>query len=244
MAIELVSIVEGTESLVGDGINAPVRALIRFENNAIQRAIVKTLPPASLAAELFCATLLRGWGLAVPDVAIVHGDPVRFASLDTGYPSLKQRIGWSETLPLAVKEALEHHGAKLVSEFTDTPRAIASDEAIDNRDRNLGNILWDGTEVNWIDHERAFGLHALPNRNLLAEMAINSGNTARIQQTAVAIALTLGQQAVDSALSECASFVDANTFADQIRTKLTHLATMVLNRFPQPNDLLRLGDKP
>lgn len=244
MTIELVSIVEGTETPVGDGINAPVRALIRLDNNAIQRAIVKTLPPAGLAAELFCATLLRGWGLTVPDVAIVRGEPSRFASLDTGYPSLKQRIGWSEALPPAVKQALEHHGAKLVSAFTDTPRALASDEVIDNRDRNLGNILWDGTTVNWIDHERAFGLHALPDRNLLADMAIYSGNTARVQQTAVAIALTLGQHAVDSALAECASFVDANSFAGQIRTKLTHLAALVLNRFPQPNDLLQLGGNP
>lgn len=244
MAIDLVSIIEGTDTPVGDGINTPVRALVRFDNNSIQRAIVKTLPPANLAAELFCAVLLRGWGLAVPDVAIVRGEPARFASLDTGYPSLKQRIGWSETLPPVMRQVLEQHGAKLVSGFTDTPRALAADEAISNRDRNLGNILWDGAAVNWIDHERVLGLHELPDRNLLAEMATLTGNAKRVQEAAVAIALALGQHAVGSALRECASFDGANGFADQIGKKLTPLAMLVLKRFPQPDDLLQLGDNP
>ncbi len=244
MAFELVSIIEGTETPVGDGINAPVRALVRFDNNSVCRAIVKILPPANLAAELFCSVLLRGWGLAVPDVAIVRGEPARFASLDTGYPSLKQRIGWSETLPLDVRQVLEQHGAKLVSGFADTPRALVADEAISNRDRNLGNILWDGTAVSWIDHERVFGLHNLQDQNLLAVMANISGNAKRIQEAAVAIALSLGQQAADSALRECDSFDDANGFADQIQKKLAPLAMLVLKRFPQPNDLLQLGDNP
>lgn len=244
MAIELVSVIEGSETPVGDGINAPIRALVRFDNNSIQRAVVKTLPPANLAAELFCAVLLRGWGLAVPEVAIVRGDPARFASLDAGYPSLKQRIGWSESLPPAVRQILELHGAQLVSDFADTPRALAADEAISNKDRNLGNILWDGAAVNWIDHERVLNLHELPDRNLLAEMATVTGNAKRLQEAAVAIALTLGQHAVDSALHECASLNESNGFADQIGKKLAPLATLVLKRFPQPDDLLKFGDNP
>jgi hypothetical protein len=215
---------------------------VRFGNDSIQRAVVKSLPLVNLAAELFCAVLLRGWGLSVPDVAIVRGEPLRFASLDSGYPSLKQRIGWSESLPPAVKQILEMHGARLVAGFADTPRALAADEAISNRDRNLGNIVWDGDAVNWIDHERVLNLHELPDRNLLAERVTITGNAKRLQEAAVAIALTLGKQAVDSALHECSTLDDANGFADQIAKRLSPLASLVLKRFPQPDDLLRFGE--
>ena len=116
--------------------------------------------------------------------------------------------------------------------------------SISNRDRNLGNILWDGVAINWIDHERVLGLHIQQDRNLLAEMATMTGNAQRIQEAAVAIALSLGRHAVDSALHECSSFDDANGFAGQVDKKLAPLAMLVLKRFPQPNDLLQAGVNP
>ncbi len=238
MGIEVVSIIEGTDSPVGDGMSAPIRALVRFDDQSTRRAIVKLLPAPALAAELFCAALLRGWGLDVPEVAIVRGDPMRFASLDTGYPSLKQRIGLANDMPVTVKNALALYGAKLVASFKETPRALVADEAIANRDRNLGNLLWDGSDATWIDHERALGVCELPDQNLLASMSVAVGEAERVRQAAVAIAMTLGPQAVEEALSECADVSESAGFADQVKGKLTILASMVLRRFPQPNDLL------
>lgn len=236
MPIPVVTVVAGTETPVGDGINRPIRVVVRFDDQSVRAAIVKQMPPAGVAAEAFCALLLRGWGLTVPDPAIVSS-PFSFASLDTGYPNLKQRIGWSDALPLAVKTVLEHQGAKLVAGFAETPRALAADEAIDNRDRNLGNILWDGSTVAWIDHERALGLIPQADTNKLAAMSIMAGDSTSIQKAAIGISLSLGAQAIADAEQECGAMPEAATFAAAVSVRLSGLANRVLARFPQPPGL-------
>lgn len=237
MSIENVTVIAGTETPVGDGINQPMRCLVRFPDQSIQAAIVKRLTAQGVAAEAFCALLLRGWGLSVPQPALVAGE-IAFASLDMGYPNLKQRIGWSETLPDAVKKVLVIYGAKLVAGLADTPRALAADEAIDNRDRNFGNILWDGNNVGWIDHERAFGLGPEPDDNKLATMIVTSGvDYTGIQAAAVAVSLSLGAQAINDAVTEY-GILGVESFAAQVTARLGPLASRVLQRFPQPIDLL------
>lgn len=236
MSIETVTIVSGTESPVGDGINCPVRCIVRFPDHSIRNAIVKRLTAQGVAAEAFCALLLRGWGLSVPQPALVAGE-IAFASLDVGYPNLKQRIGWSENLPAVIKHVMTIHGARLVAGITETPRALAVDEAIENRDRNLGNILWDGSNVAWIDHERAFGLGPEPDGNKLATMIVGSGvDYSGVQAAAVAVSLSLGAQAVSDAESDCGE-LDVDNFAAQVTARLGPLAGRVLQRFPQPDDL-------
>lgn len=237
MSIETVTLVPGTETPVGDGINQPVRCLVRFSDQSTRRAILKRLTAEGVAAEAFCALLLRGWGLSVPQPALVAGE-IAFASIDVGYPNLKQRIGWSETLPHAVKQALATHGSKLVASLADSPRALAADEAIDNRDRNLGNILWDGSNVAWIDHERAFGLGPEPDGNKLAAMIVGSGvDYTGVQAAAVAVSLSLGVDAISDAVSDC-GVLDVGNFATQVTARIGPLASRVLQRFPQPVDLL------
>lgn len=237
MSIETVTVVPGTETPVGDGINQPMRCLVRFSDQSTRRAIVKRLTAQGVAAEAFCALLLRGWGLSVPQPALVVGE-IAFASLDVGYPNLKQRIGWSENLPDAVKQALAIQGAQLVASLSDTPRALSADEAIDNRDRNLGNILWDGSNVAWIDHERAFGLGPEQDGNKLAAMIVGSGvDYTGVQAAAVAVSLSLGAHAVNDAMNDCGALGVGN-FATQVTARLGPLASRVLHRFPQPVDLL------
>lgn len=237
MTIETVILVPGTQMPVGEGINQPARWLVRYADGTSRRAIVKQLTPEGVAAEAFCALLLRGWGLSVPEPAIVD-DPIAFASVDAGYPDLKQKIGWSETLPDAVKQQLIVHGSRLVANFADTPRALSLDEAIQNRDRNLGNILWDGANVAWIDHDRALGLGQDADANKLAHMAVLAGlGYAKIQEAAVAVALTLVPGVVASVVAECGP-LPVRTFAEQVSSRLGGLATRVLYRFPQPRDLL------
>jgi hypothetical protein len=237
MPIPLVTVVSGTETPVGDGVNRPVRAIIRYADQTVRSAIVKQMAPECVAAEAFCALLLRGWGLMVPEPAIVAA-PFAFVSIDVGYPNLKQRIGWSDGLPSQVRALLEQHGSKLVAGFSDTPRALAADEAIDNRDRNLGNILWDGSSVAWIDHERALGIVPQADVNKLAIMAILSGNHLGIQQSAVGIALSLGAQAILDAGNECGTMPEVAAFAASVTAGLAGLAKRVLDRFPHPADLL------
>lgn len=237
MSIPLVTIVPGTEQPAGDGINQPLRAVIRFPDQSVRSGFVKQMAPVSVAAETFCALLLRGWGLNVPEPAIV-ATPFAFVSIDAGYPNLKQRIGWSDTLPPQVKALLEQHGARLVAGFSETPLALAADEAIDNRDRNFGNILWDGNNVAWIDHERALGVVPQADGNKLALMAIMSGDPNGVQRSAIGISLALGAQAVADAQRECNVMPEVAAFAKSITERLPGLAQRVLARFPQPADLL------
>lgn len=155
-----------------------------------------------------------------------------------GYPNLKQRIGWFDDLPDAVARVLLAEGARIVAMLPETPRAVAADEAIDNRDRNLGNILWDGANVAWIDHERTLGLVPMEDANKLAQLvAHGADDVARIQRAAVAVALTLSAQVIDAAKAECAG-IDVAAFARLVSERLGPLAARVCNRFPRPDDLL------
>ena len=238
MNIKQVRIIDGSETPVGDGITQPNRALVRLEDSTTARAIIKKLDLKGFSAEIFCAALCRSWGLDVPEVAIVADRDLTIASIDAGYPNLKQQIGWSEHLPPAAKEVLAISGAKLVSSFNSTPKALAVDEAINNRDRNLGNILWDGNNVAWIDHERALGFDGMPDENKLATMSIVSGDDEKMKQAAVAISLTI---AADVA-NEVASTVDYLDHSEEFRkfvvNRIKKLSVMVLDRFPRPQDLL------
>lgn len=238
MTLPTVVVIAGTCTKVGEGITAPSRCIVRMPDYSVRAAIVKQLSPAGVAAEAFCALLLRGWGLNVPEPALV-ATPLAFASMDTTYPNLKQRIGWSETLPAPVKVALEQHGARLVAGFSATPLALAADEAIDNRDRNLGNILWDGQDVAWIDHERALGVEPMKDRNILAEMVQVLPDYSGVQKLAVSLALNLGRQAVTDAAAETSALAGTAAFATAVGARLVDLADSVLKRFPAPRDLFQ-----
>lgn len=240
MVLHNVVLINGSETPVGEGINRPSRCLVRFEDQSTKAAILKRLSPEGVAAEAFCALLLRGWGLTVPEPAIVNetlGTSIAFGSIDAGYPNLKQKIGWSDTFPERIKEVLARHGSTLISGFADTPRALVADEAISNRDRNFGNILWDGQNVAWIDHERALGLSPDSDQNKLANFAIWSGNHNAILQSAVAISLSISPQAVTDSANACNGICSANEFSLQVSSRLTGLANRILNRFPQPPSL-------
>lgn len=121
-----------------------------------------------------------------------------------------------------------------------TSLATACDEAIDNRDRNLGNILWDGTTEAWIDHAYALGEgSALRDENKLCVMAIAIGDEERLQRAAVAQALLLERDTpkkVESALS--ASPIQPQELAKYVANRLSSLGNRLVDRFPSSADLL------
>lgn len=240
MELPVVDLIAGTETPVGTGVTGAQRALVRFPDGNVRAAIVKRMEPRAVAAECFCSLLLRRWGLNVPEPAIVGSPPMAFACIDVSYPNLLQRVGWSTTLPPQVRAVLEQAAARLVASFTQTPLALAADEAIKNLDRNLGNILWNGSEVAWIDHERAVGACRDPmaDVNKLAGLAVMSGDHDRIAAAAVAASFTLSASAVEDAERVCSVHTDAAGFSAVVSDKLRHLANAVLARFPQPHDLL------
>lgn len=204
-------------------------------------AIVKRGPTEQIAAEVFCAVLLRGWGLNVPDPYLVKEETgLAFASADAGYPSLSRRLGLDHLPDGAAKTAATLIAARIAVSMKSAGLAAAADEAIDNRDRNLGNILWDGTQEAWIDHGLALGNGAkFDDINKLCVMAVDfCGNHADLQRAAVANAMALSPShatAAQDAITESGFAFGAEEF---VTRRLPGLARQVLARFPQPADLL------
>lgn len=216
--------------------NAPTRGTIRVDGE-LHGAIIKRIPEACVAAECFCGQLLRAWGLPVPEpIVVMDGEVKIFASLEAVYPSLKKNIGWHVDLPPQQRQVIERIGAAIACSLPDAARLLAADEAISNADRNLGNILWDGTEHAYIDHERTLGLVA-HNHNLMAVFASLSGMEAELEQGAIAAALSLPNDVLET-LAE-SDLIDAAPLVEYVKMRLPGLGMRILARFPKPKDLLQ-----
>lgn len=235
MKLRLGTIYSSIETPTGEGITGPVRGVIKVEDQ-LHAAVIKRIPKDAVVAECFCALLMRAWGLPVPEpILVMEEETLVFASLDSGYPNLKQRMGWDDGLPEQAKLILEKVGAAIVCEWDDAPMALAVDELIANADRNLGNFLWDGVTHAYIDHERTLDL--VPHqRNLMAVLSMMAGKSSEMEAGSVAAALTLGRT-VPSTLSAPAA-MDFSAQVAYIESRLPALAAQVLARFPKPQDLL------
>ena len=238
MSLREAVIIGGTESPVGEGVNHAWRCLIRFEDETISTAIVKKLDARGFSVEIFCSVLCRAWGLSVPEIVIIKDREFLVASIDVGYPNLKQRLNLTDDLPESIKQALVVNGAKLISTFSSTPLAIAVDEAINNRDRNLGNILWDGNNVSWIDHERALGYVGSKDLNVLVSLALMSGEAEKIKVAATATALTLSSELIVDSTQNIQGVEDLIDCQKFVLQRIASVTTLVVNRFPKPDDLL------
>lgn len=162
-----------------------------------------------------------------------------FASADRGYPNLKQRCAIDALPAGAVRQAAEYAAKRLVSGFATTPLAIAADEAIDNRDRNMGNILWDGNEVAWIDHALSLGQRPdYPDVNKLCMMVIQCNQHERVAPAAVGRALALDRTLATPAGAALPLALSGGSLAAYVAPRMAMLASRVLARFPQPADLL------
>lgn len=234
MRLRTAELIKGTEQRLNEGATAPIKAALRVDAQIVT-GIVKTISLDKIAVECLCALVLRAWGVPVPEPVIVQGDSLMFGSLDVGYPNLKQKIGYSEALSQPQKDVLIKIGCDLVGQFQSTPLVIAADEAIGNFDRNLGNILWDGADVVYIDHERALGLSNDVDQNKLATMAMMSSNVENVKMAAIAIAQTLKYESI-GAIDPLP--IDVTNISEYIVNRISNLASKVLFRFPQPQDLL------
>lgn len=236
MEIARAILIKGSEIYLGEGRNKPFRASVRIGDDRPFSAIIKKLQLSQVIAECYAAILLRAWGLPVPTpLIVVEENEIYFGSTEE-YPSLKQRLQFSENMPDEMKQGLIKLACEIVSAFEETPRAIVADEAIDNRDRNIANILWDGIKPTFIDHEGAFGLQEDEDANKLAQMTILANQHSEISVKAVAASLTWGLPS----FNELSVYTknDAIKLAEYVAIRINSLASRVLKRFPQPTDLL------
>lgn len=238
MIIKTATLIPGSETPVGDGYTQAMRCVLHTSEGQTRAAVLKRLPRPAVLAEAFSAVLLRAWGLTVPDPFLVpEGDQLHFASADATYPSLKQRLGISPLLEDPIRKELIKAASYIVAGLDQTPLALMADEAIDNRDRNLGNILWDGEQVAWIDHELTLDLaNHLDDANKLALIVQSVHQHEAVRQSAIAAWMALDRTTPNTA-AICAG-EDTRPFADFVAGRLNALGTRLLHRFPTPNDLL------
>lgn len=241
MQIKIAKILSGSETPAGDGITGARRCILLFDDGSKRRAIVKRGPIEQIAAEAFSALLLLQWGLNVPEPFLIdESGGIAFASADAGYPNLKQSLGLEGIPEGLARNAAIQFAMSIACEFSSTSLAAACDEAIDNRDRNLGNILWDGTTEAWIDHAFALGQGSMMvDKNMLCLMAIAIGDQERLQRAAVAQALLLERDAlrkVELALS--ATPIPPLGLAAFVADRLQSLGNRLVARFPNTVDLL------
>lgn len=237
--LKTAQLVPGTESPSGDGLTGALRCVIELPDGTRRAAVLKRGPFGEIAAEAFSACLLIRWGLPVPQPHLVHEDSsIAFASSDAGYPSLKRRLSLADLAPGPARAEAEKIAAAIAISLPSAPLAAAADEAIQNVDRNLGNILWDGASEAWIDHADALGNLRQPDANKLCAMSVISQTHAEFQRGAVAQALAIDRNAMYVAAQDMPAEIDGQAFATFVAARVTSLASTLLTRFPQPQDLL------
>jgi hypothetical protein len=241
MKLPTAELVAGSETPAGDGISGALRCVLRLPDRSQRSAILKRGPLEEIAAEAFAALLLRAWSLPVPDpYLVVDGNALSFGSADVGYPNLKQALGLA-ALPVGPAfDAAVAVALSLATSLPTAPLAAACDEAIENRDRNLGNVLWDGQSEAWIDHALALGRgHAHPDQNKLCAMVAGKPDQDRFSRATVAQALLLDRAFPgDAEAVTSATAVGMHGHAAFVAGRLASLGNRLVARFPTAADLL------
>jgi len=239
MRIDEAQVVGGTLTYVGDSTTGAQRCVLALADGSRRAAIVKFDPIEMVAAECFCALLLRSWGLDVPDAYVVEMEgKIGFASADAGYPNLKQRMTVSTDLPEVIRRAALARASAVAAEFRSTPLAVAADEAIGNRDRHLGNILWDGAKETWIDHALSVGnAEHMKDVNKLALIVKFAGAHERVSKSALAHALAIDPTILQAAQDATIAASIPCTAAEFVADRLPGLTAALLARFPAANGL-------
>lgn len=240
MYLGVAQLIEGTEIPIGSGVMGANRCVIYLPDGTHRTAIIKRVNQRELVAECFCAVLLRQWGLNVPEpyIVLTQNNLPFFGSADTNYPNLNHRLSIDQITDEKQRNAAIQVAADLVSEFSSTPLAIAIDEAINNRDRNFGNILFDGASAAWIDHAFALGSGShLEDCNKLAIIVQLTKKKNAIARSAIAQALILSTNAVTLAADTVSKKLDPTIAVNFVHERLNSLTNKVISRFTPEEDL-------
>jgi len=223
-------IVAGTEQVAVDGVARCVIE-VRGEHRA---AYLKRVDRAEVVAEFYAALLLRRWGLPVPEPFLVEErDGLVFATTDANAPDVRHQF---KLRPLPERAELDQRlraAEALVVSFPSSALAAACDEAIGNRDRTVGNILWDGHQETWIDHAASFGLgYWLRDRNQLVDMARHIDQADEFLQRVLAAAATLDRRAPAAVAAGLPLELGADRLAAIVSDRMATLQDRLVARVP------------
>ena len=234
---------------VGTGINSARRGLVVTRTDQIQ-VIFKKLSEPELAAEIFCADLARNLGLPAPEPILLY-DPVAgeilYGCVDLEYPnSLRAFNITPPTYNPAARKILE----QALLAWPKINEVAAFDEWIDNRDRNLGNLLFVGPkEFAIIDHGKALDIDpSYPSQNVLCKLlAADCASTKEVRallrtlfrESAAFDIMNVEATRASLESTGIATHTDsAERFFDFVENRLADLNTHLRNRFPGQQGLL------
>lgn len=237
-SIQMATVIPGTEQPISYGVTGAMRCIIKTGQEQ-RAAILKRGSIEEVTAELLASVLLSGWGLPVTDPFLVNENGVlAFASSDAGYPNLKQALNGIQD------PALKPHADKLALQIAcnlaNFPLAAVCDEAIMNRDRNTGNILWDGENDVWIDHAYSFGVgDHLDDINKLCFMAILANRSDEMRNKIAGQSLLINRTISNEIETIFNDFsMDVTEKLNLVTGKLNNITQALISRFPKPDDLL------
>jgi hypothetical protein len=241
VTVQWATVVPGSESPLDEGTSGAIRCVLVLPDQSLSAAVLKRDPPELVFAEILAAFILRAWSLPVPDPYLVREGPsVWYASADAGYPNLKKRVGL-ESFPEGsqARSAAFSLACQLAKSLPTAPLAAAADEAIDNRDSNLGNILWDGSQEMWIDHALALGNgeDVEGDKNKLCEIAVFTGDHSEFMASAISHWTSFDRGVIAEQSMKLNGIYDTSAWQALIGNRLAELGMRLVRRFPAPPGL-------
>lgn len=244
MGVEVARVLAGSLSDAPHSATGARRCILVLPDSRHQRGYVKFSSPDAVAREIFCSLLLRDWGLPVPKPYLVAGPTgPAFGSTDISYPNLLQVFDYDKfnndpILRQTVIPKLNEIISKKICSLKTTPLATACDEAINNRDRHFGNILWDGVHESWIDYDQTLGHGVKPDHNLLCQIAMLAQNAMEICNKAIFRGGNLSQNG--GHVSHCEADVaitglPTGSMAHFVHNRLVDVCQRITDRFNGPS---------
>lgn len=172
----------------------------------------------SLLVEVIASLIGRKLGLPIPEPLIVvdeDNQSVHFGCMEIRHPDLSKVLEISNSRPLNNKANQSVYKKLAAWEYLDL--SCVFDEWIANDDRNLGNVLFNGTDTfHLIDHNRAMRLPFAENKpiddNFLMNVNVlfNSKTELEAQRLKRIVQSTINEISSSLPADICASFIAEN----------------------------------
>ena len=234
---------------IGIGISGAQRGIVRLSAGDDITAIVKPGTLGQIAAELYIASLAKELGLEVPEPILVldpNGNRLLAGSVDVALPNLCVAFPTLDPNNVADLRQL----ATIVSNWPEHLNVAAFDEWIANLDRNLNNLLWNGSSFILIDHSMSLQQQTsgMPDANklvvLLLFLITDDVGRRRILNQMSKAARTFDESQAAHA-THCLGGVPvapisslASGFDDFLKNRLPIIGDLIKARFPGGQQIL------
>lgn len=232
---------------IGQGINDAVRGFADLGTGRDDPVVAKFLQVEEILAEAFCSYLCRLSGMKSPEPLILRCQSTNrdvFATIDLEHPNFAHYLDLTDP-------RWEAECCRRILAWPGATATIAFDEWVNNRDRNIQNLVWLGVDdYALIDHGKSLGVDSsYRDQNIIAQFVVNGTvsdvkTRERIANEAVVFAKKVFSTAIaDDTRAEIAPILTDRTILDRfvgfVSHRLSCIESLIRNRFPHTQ--LQLG---